>query len=69
MYLFLWYGDVVWYMFYDVDDVREGSELFNWYCGIDIVLSIKLYRYSVIDIWVLIFEYLYCAGDDVLVMW
>ena len=34
---------------------------------IDIILSIKFYWYCVIDIWVSIFEYLYSAGDDVLV--
>ena len=67
--MFCVFGAVVWYMFCDADDVREGSELFNWYCGIDIWVSIELYRYSVIDIWVLIFEYLYSAGDAVLMMW
>ena len=41
-------------MFCDSDDVRDGSELFNWYCGIDIGISIKLYRYCGIDIGVLI---------------
>ena len=66
--MFCVFGAAVWYMFCDSDDMQDGSDLFNWYCGIDIVLSIKLYWYSVIDIGVSIFEYLYSAGDVVLMM-
>ena len=50
-YLFLWYGDVVWYMF----------------CT-DCMWVVESESGCIIDIVVLILKYLYCAGDDALVL-